>query len=137
LNFGNTIVVVAANATMVDTLAFRSKLGGGKLFGGIDAIISAVGLNLYACCGCLTLKTEFGLDRFGPGKSNLVNHSELCTGGITEDSYPTEFLGGEMIAMGGELTTQKGRLVLIQKDQVTWFQFVYLQNSFGRVPDDS
>jgi hypothetical protein len=37
-------MVVPAHATVFDTLPFRSKLGG-KLFGGINSIVSAVGLN--------------------------------------------------------------------------------------------
>jgi hypothetical protein len=97
-------MVVATHATVFDTLPFRSKLGG-KLFGGIDAIVSTIGSNLNACCGGLTFKTEFGLNRFGSCESDLMDHSELGTGCIAESCASTEFLSGEIIATSGELTT--------------------------------
>jgi hypothetical protein len=105
--FGDAIMVVSAHATVFDTLPFGGELVG-KLLGGIDAIVSTVSAHLHACCGSFSFKTEFGLDRFGPGESDLMNHSELGTGCVAEDGASTEFLGGETVATGGELTTQEG-----------------------------
>jgi hypothetical protein len=69
----DTIWMMTANAAVLDALTFDEKLGA-EFFQSVDAIVGAAILNGHANRGSFTLKLELGLNGFGSGKANLMNH---------------------------------------------------------------
>jgi hypothetical protein len=89
--FGNSVVMVATNAAMLDPLTLTEKLGA-EFFAGVDPVIGAVVAHTDANgCGFL-LKGELGLNRLTSSETDLVNHGDFPAGGVAEKSATTELL---------------------------------------------
>jgi hypothetical protein len=89
--FGHSVVVMAANAAVLDSLSLGGQFGG-KFLGRVDPIVGTICSNLdLSGCG-FTLESELGLNGLGPGETNLVNHGEFSTRSITEDGASTKLL---------------------------------------------
>jgi hypothetical protein len=91
--FRNPIVVMTTNPAMFDPLAFGGELGS-KFLGSVDPIVGAIRTDMNTSGGGLSFKAELGLDRFGAGETDLVDHRELGTGGVAKDGTTTELLSG-------------------------------------------
>jgi hypothetical protein len=91
--FGDTIVVMAPNATALGPLSLGGQFGG-ELLGRVDLVVSTICLNVDTGGGGFTLEPELGLNSIGAGETNLVDHSEFSTGSITEDGAAKELLRG-------------------------------------------
>jgi hypothetical protein len=70
--FGHTIVVMATNATVPDTLTLGGQFGG-KFLQRVHPIVSTVGMHLDAGSGSFSLKTELSLDNLGPCETHLMD----------------------------------------------------------------
>jgi hypothetical protein len=131
--FCNTVVMMPSYSTVTDALALLGKFWC-ELPRGINAVVGAVGTYLDTGASGVSLESQLGLDGLGPGESNLVNDSELPTGGIAEDSTTTVLLGGKAIPPCRELTTEKRGLVLVREYEVPRTQLVHREGasrSFG------
>jgi hypothetical protein len=124
----NTILMMTANAAVLDTLTFNEKLGA-EFFRSVDAIIGAVILNGHANRGSFTLKLKLGLNGFGSGEANLMNHWDLATSSITEESSTSILLRRERVTTGGEVATLEARLILIRENKISGFQLVQFEKT--------
>jgi hypothetical protein len=122
--------MMATDATVLDPLAFGCEFGS-EFPRGVDAVVRAVVANVDAGGRRFTLEPDLGLHSLSPGEPHLVNYSELCAGGVTEDGTPTKLLGGEIVSACRELTAKKRRLILIREYQVPGGELVHLENAVG------
>ena len=69
--FGDSIVAMSTCATVMNGLiAVLQRVT--KILGGAHSIVSATSLHFNSCLCSVALKSQFGLDRFMSGKTNLI-----------------------------------------------------------------
>jgi hypothetical protein len=126
--FSDSIMVMATDATVFDTLALWDQFSG-KFLGSINSIVRAVVTDLDTHRGGFSFKGKLCLHRFSPGEANLMDHGEFPAGGITEDGTTTVLLARDVVAASRELTAKKRWLVLVREDEVAGGKFVERQDS--------
>jgi hypothetical protein len=127
-NGADGILMMAANAAVLDTLTFNQKLGA-EFFWSMDAIIGAAILNGCANRGSFTLKLELGLNGFGSGEANLMNYWHLATSTITEESATSTLLRRERLTTSSEVATLEARRMLIRKHKISRVQLVQFEKT--------